>query len=78
MLQNEEKNDSAEFCVKEVQYIQAEVGQIAHIFLNTILHQVYEHILKKSDGFFRCILLIDNTIRAITLMIYFLLTFVYK
>lgn len=33
MLQNEEKNDNAKFCVKEVQYIQAEVGQI-----NKLLH----------------------------------------
>lgn len=28
MLENEEKNESAEFHVKEVQYIQAEVGSL--------------------------------------------------
>ncbi|KAK1399458.1 hypothetical protein POM88_009321 [Heracleum sosnowskyi] len=37
MLQNEEKNDNAEFCVKEVQYIQAEVKLIKCLVENIVV-----------------------------------------
>jgi hypothetical protein len=39
MLENEEKNENAEFRVKEVQYIQAEVGPL--LILSIPLHSVY-------------------------------------
>lgn len=41
MLMSEEKNENAEFCVKEVQYIQAEVCQT---YLITIFISCYSHL----------------------------------